>query len=129
MSNIPSNLLYTADHEWVLVEGSTATIGITYHAQKQLGDVVFVEMPEVGKKLVKEEPFGTVESVKAVSELFAPLTGKVTEINQELGDTPELVNEDPYGDAWMVKMTIDKKDELKELMKPDAYEKHIQQEA
>src|SRR5467141_1252875 len=101
MANVPENLHYSKDHEWVRVEGDTAVIGITDHAQDQLGDVVYVELPKVGEEFAANESFGSVESVKAVSELFTPVSGKVVESNQILQDEPEKVNEDPYGDAWM----------------------------
>lgn len=102
--SIPEELKYTKEHEWALVEGDLVTVGITHHAQDQLGDIVFVELPEVGAAVAKGEPFGTVESVKAVSDLFAPLSGEVVEVNGALADAPESVNADPYGTAWMVKI-------------------------
>ncbi len=124
--NVPANLKYTRDHEWVLVEGNTATVGITEFAQKQLGDIVFVEIPTIGKQITRGNDFGTIESVKSVSELFIPLTGKINTLNEDLIDSPDLINEDPYGEGWLIKMSIDKKDELKELLSPDAYKKLIE---
>ena len=106
MSNIPENLRYSKDHEWVLVEGDVATIGITDYAQHSLGDVVYVDLPRAGDTFGSHEAFGSVESVKAVSEVFTPIAGAVTEVNEALNDTPEDVNNDPYGAAWMLKTPI-----------------------
>jgi glycine cleavage system H protein len=103
----PEDLRYTKDHEWVRIEGDRARVGITDHAQDQLGDVVFLDFPEVGRQLNAHDQFGTVESVKAVSELFSPLAGEVTAVNEALGKTPELVNSDPYGAAWLIELRID----------------------
>lgn len=121
MSNIPAGLFYTQDHEWVQVSGTTATIGVTDFAQKQMGDVVYVELPQAGQEFPKDETFGTVESVKAVSELFMPITGKITAINEQLQDEPENVNTDPYGDGWMIKITISNKKELDGLLSAAEY--------
>ena len=107
MSQIPAELRYTADHEWIRLEGEIATIGITHHAQAELGDVVYVELPEVGEAISAGEPFGTVESTKAVSELFAPVSGEVVEVNAALEDAPEAVNEAPYAEGWMLKVRCD----------------------
>lgn len=104
--SVPEQLKYTKDHEWVRIEGDTATIGVTVHAQEQLGDVVFLELPEVGSTVCIGDSFGTVESVKAVSDLFAPLAGEVTAVNEALADAPETVNSDPYGEGWMIKLKI-----------------------
>jgi glycine cleavage system H protein len=104
MSNVPADLRYTEEHEWAKSEGDVIVIGITDHAQSSLGDVVFLELPEVGKKITKGKAFGVVESVKAVSDLFAPLDGEVTAVNKALVDTPDVVNKDPYGGAWMIKV-------------------------
>lgn len=104
--SIPADLLYTKEHEWVRIEGDTATIGLTDHAQSALGDIVFVELPEIGRNVDVEEAFAVVESVKAVSDVYAPLAGEVTEVNDELEGTPEKVNEDPYGAGWIVKLRI-----------------------
>jgi glycine cleavage system H protein len=104
--NFPEKLKYTKDHEWILIEGGIGTIGITDYAQGELGDIVFVELPAVGKEVEAHKPFGNIEAVKAVSELFAPVSGVVTAVNVDLEKTPELVNSDPYGKGWMVKVKI-----------------------
>ncbi len=119
--NYPSNLKYTKDHEWVLVEGNTATIGITDFAQHELGDIVYVDINTKGKALNAEEVFGTVEAVKTVSDLFLPAGGTITEINPALESQPELVNSDPYGEGWMIKMTIADPSSLDHLMDVAAY--------
>ena len=119
--NFPENLKYTKDHEWILVDGNTGTVGITEHAQGELGDVVFVELPAVGKSLKQSESFGTIEAVKAVSDLFSPVTGAVADVNKALASTPELVNKDPYGDGWMVKVTLSNPSELSTLLNAAAY--------
>ena len=126
---LPEDLKYTREHEWVSIEGSVATIGITDHAQEQLGDVVFVELPGVGDRIEKADAFGVVESTKAVSDVYAPLSGEVTEVNDDLPDNPELINEDPYGDGWMVKVTIGDKADLEDLMTADEYRKFIEESA
>lgn len=120
--NFPSNLRYTKDHEWVLLEGNTATIGITEFAQRELGDIVFVDIPTVGKSLEAEEVFGTVEAVKTVSDLFLPVKGTVNEINSELDSSPELVNTDPYSDGWMIKMTVSNPADVDGLLDAAAYQ-------
>jgi glycine cleavage system H protein len=125
----PEDLKYTREHEWVAVEGSVATIGITDHAQEQLGDVVFIELPSVGDRVEKADAFGVVESTKAVSDVYAPLSGEVAEVNDDLPDNPELLNEDPYGDGWMVKVTIGDKADLDDLMTADEYRKFIEESA
>src|SRR5262247_3164237 len=112
MANTPEDLSYTKDHEWVRAKGEKATVGITDHAQKQLGDVVYVELPKVGDRFEAAEPFGSVESVKAVSEIYMPVTGSVIEINEALNESPEHVNENPYGDGWMIVVKIDNPAEL-----------------
>ncbi len=122
---LPENLKYTKDHEWILVEGTTGTVGITDHAQGELGDVVFVELPATGKTVKKGESFGTIEAVKAVSDLYAPVSGQILEANGELAATPELVNKDPYGKGWMVKVRIANTGELKDLMDAAAYKASI----
>jgi glycine cleavage system H protein len=119
--NFPENLKYTKDHEWILVDGNTGTIGITEHAQGELGDVVFVEVPATGKSLKQGESFGTIEAVKAVSDLFSPVSGSVVEVNKALAATPELVNKDPYGEGWMVKLKISNPSELSTLLNAAAY--------
>jgi glycine cleavage system H protein len=124
--NIPEDLQYTNSHEWVRIEGDTATIGITDHAQDELGDVVFIELPGEGDIFDAGEPFGTVESVKAVSDLYAPVGGEVVEVNTSLEDAPEKINEDPYGEGWMVKLrTSDEAD----LLSPEEYEKVVEEES
>lgn len=124
--NIPEDLQYTKSHEWVRIEGDTATIGITDHAQDELGDVVFIELPGEGDIFDAGESFGTVESVKAVSDLYAPVGGEVVEVNTSLEDAPEKINEDPYGEGWMVKLrTSDEAD----LLSPEEYEKVVEEES
>ncbi len=126
---LPEDLKYTREHEWVSIDGSVATIGITDHAQEQLGDVVFVELPSLGDRVEKADAFGVVESTKAVSDVYAPLSGEVTEVNDDLPDNPELINEDPYGDGWMVKITLGDKADLEDLMTADEYRKFIEESA
>ena len=123
--NVPANLKYTKDHEWVLVEGKEATVGITDFAQRELGDIVFIEIETIGEKLGHGEVFGTVEAVKTVSDLFMPLSGTVTMKNSELDDAAELVNSDPYGKGWMIKVAIDDASEVDALLDAGAYEKLI----
>jgi glycine cleavage system H protein len=122
MANVPDNLHYSKDHEWVRVEGDTAIIGITDHAQEQLGDVVYVELPKVGDEFAANDSFGSVESVKAVSEIFTPVAGKVTATNEALNDEPEKVNNDAYGDGWMIKMTVTNRGEVDSLLTAAEYE-------
>ena len=119
--NYPSHLKYTKDHEWILVEGNTATVGITDFAQRELGDIVFIDINAMGKALASEEIFGTVEAVKTVSDLFIPVAGTITEINAAIESNPELVNSDPYGEGWMIKMTLDNVADVDGLMTADAY--------
>jgi len=121
----PENFRYTKEHEWVMAEGDTGTIGITFHAQHELGDIVFVELPKVGTKLVKGEAFGTVESVKAVSEIFAPVSGEVIEVNESLSAAPEKLNEDPHGAAWLVKVKMSRPEELNELLSAAEYQSFL----
>jgi len=123
--NVPANLKYTKDHEWVLVEGNEATIGITDFAQRELGDIVFIEIETLGEKLGHGEVFGTVEAVKTVSDLFMPVSGTVTMKNSELDDAAELVNSDPYGKGWMIKVAVDDPSETDTLLDAEAYEKLI----
>jgi glycine cleavage system H protein len=123
--NIPSNLKYTKDHEWVLIEGDVATVGITDFAQKELGDIVYVEVETLDQTLSKDEVFGTVEAVKTVSDLFLPLSGEIFEFNEELETTPEAVNSDPYGKGWMIKVKIADAAEVAELLSSDAYKELI----
>ena len=119
--NFPENLKYTKDHEWVLIEGNTATIGITDFAQGELGDIVYVEIETEGETLAREEVFGTVEAVKTVSDLFMPLSGKVLEVNPNLEANPESVNTDAYGSGWMIKISVDNTAELNDLLDSTAY--------
>jgi glycine cleavage system H protein len=114
--NIPENLRYTKDHEWLKLEGDTAVVGITDFAQNELGDIVFIEVETIGEKLDKEETFGTIEAVKTVSDMFMPVAGEVVEFNEALGDNPEKVNQDPYGDGWIVKIKISDPSQVNELL-------------
>jgi glycine cleavage system H protein len=123
--NFPSDLKYTKDHEWVRIEGDLGTIGITDYAQGELGDVVFVEVPAVGAKLEAGKAFGTIEAVKAVSDLYAPVSGEVVEVNKDVQNSPEVVNKDPYGAGWMVKVRISDKGPLSDLLEADAYMKLV----
>ena len=118
---VPENLLYTQEHEWIRVDGNNAIVGITQFAQDQLGDIVFVELPEVGTVIEKESPFGVVESVKTVSDLYAPVSGTVKAVNQELESSPEQVNNAPYGSGWIIEIEISDKNELEKLMSPEKY--------
>lgn len=119
--NFPAELKYTKDHEWVRVEGNEAYVGITDFAQKELGDIVYVDVTTVGEIVAREEIFGTVEAVKTVSDLFMPLTGKVLEVNKDIDSAPESVNTDPYGKGWMIKISIESAPELQDLLSVDAY--------
>ncbi len=119
--NFPENLRYTKDHEWILIEGNTATVGITEYAQRELGDIVFVEVDTVGKPLESGAVFGTVEAVKTVSDLYLPISGTITELNPALSGSPELVNSDPYGEGWMIKMTLSDPSQVGDLMDAAAY--------
>ena len=125
MAQVPNDLRYTEDHEYVRGDGDTVTIGITDYAQGELGDVVYVELPKVGSTYKKHDVFGTIEAVKAVSELFSPLSGEVVEINERLDKEPALVNGDPYGDGWMIKMRVQNASERSALLTADAYQKQI----
>ncbi|WP_129718220.1 glycine cleavage system protein GcvH [Pedobacter sp. SYP-B3415] len=120
--NFPSELKYTKDHEWVKVDGNEATIGITDFAQRELGDIVYVDINTVGEEVAKEAVFGTVEAVKTVSDLFMPVSGTVLEVNAELNNSPELVNSDPYGQGWMVKISLSDLSEIDGLLSADAYQ-------
>jgi len=122
---LPAELRYSAEDEWARVDGNNVTLGISDYAQQQLGDIVFVELPEVGSQVRKGEAFGVVESVKAVSDLFAPVSGQVVSVNGDLADTPELVNEDCYGGGWMLVVEASSPDELAVLLDADAYRKHV----
>jgi glycine cleavage system H protein len=123
--NIPANLKYTKDHEWVSIEGDVATVGITHFAQKELGDIVYVEVETLDQTLEKDEVFGTVEAVKTVSDLFLPLSGEIIEFNENLENSPEKVNTDPYGEGWMIKIKIANADEIDSLLSSDSYKELI----
>jgi glycine cleavage system H protein len=125
MANIPENLRYTKDHEWILVDGDVAALGITDYAQSSLGDVVYIDLPRVGDKFGAHESFGSVESVKAVSEVFTPVAGEVTEVNSALNDTPEKVNSDPYGDAWFIKIKMDNPGEADAMLSAEEYDEYL----
>ena len=125
----PEEYLYSKDHEWILVQDGVGTIGITDYAQHELGDVVFVDLPEVGDTYESGDPFGSVESVKAVSEIFCPVSGEVIEVNSKLEESPELLNQSPHEKAWMIKMRIASPDELKELLGAEEYEEYLQEQA
>ena len=129
MANVPEGLYYSKDHEWLKVEGDTGTVGITDHAQSSLGDVVYVELPKPGETFSAHDVFGSVESVKAVSELYFPVGGEIVEANQTLNDEPEKVNTDPYGDGWMVRIRISKTGEVDSLLSPAEYEDFIKSES
>ena len=122
MANVPDNLHYSKDHEWVRVENGIAVIGITDHAQEQLGDVVYVELPKPGESFSANESFGSVESVKAVSEIFTPVSGEIAEVNESLTDEPEKVNKDPYSDGWMIKMKMSNPGEVDSMLTAAEYE-------
>ena len=119
--NVPENLLYTDQHEWVLLEEDIATVGITDYAQSELGDIVFLELPSVGSKVVSGEAFGSIEAVKAVSDMFAPMSGEVVEVNDTLSETPELVNQSPYDKGWMIRVRISDESEQESLLTPEGY--------
>ena len=123
--NFPSNLRYTKDHEWIKLDGSVATIGITDYAQKELGDIVYIEVETIGKALKAGDVFGTVEAVKTVSDLFLPVDGAIIELNAALANSPESVNSDPYGEGWMVKMTVNNPADVEALMDSATYEKQV----
>lgn len=125
----PDDVKYTKEHEWVKVEGKVATIGITDYAQEQLGDIVMVELPQEGTTLTKDDAFGVVESVKSVSDIFAPVSGRVLEVNDPLTDSPGIVNEDCYGEGWLVKVEVSNSQELKELMSSKEYEAFLKEES
>lgn len=127
MAEYPDAYAYSEEHEWISVEGDTGTIGITHHAQDELGDVVYVELPDPGTRVTQGETFGTIESVKAVSDLYAPVSGEVTEVNDDLVERPEMVNEDPHGAAWMVKITLEDGSQVDGLMSAAEYQEHIQE--
>ncbi len=125
--NIPDNIKYTKDHEWLKIEGNEALIGITDFAQNELGDIVFIEVETEGETLDKEEAFGTIEAVKTVSDMFMPVSGEVIEFNAELEDKPELINQDPYGEGWIIKINITNTDEIDDLLSVNEYKEIIEQ--
>lgn len=125
----PKEYRYTKEHEWIHVDGDTGLVGITSHAQDQLGDVVYVELPKTGSKLQSMQSFGTVESVKAVSDLYSPVGGEVTEVNEALVDTPETINKDPHDKGWLVRLKLSDKSELEKLMTAEQYEEFLASEA
>ena len=127
--NIPENLLYSKDHEWLSRDDDVVTLGITDYAQHELGDVVFVELPEIGQSLSAEDAFGSLEAVKAVSEAFTPVAGEVTEVNESLLDAPEKVNSDPYGEGWIIRLRLQDPSQLDGLMSPEEYTKYTQEES
>jgi glycine cleavage system H protein len=124
----PDDLLFTKEHEWLRLAGDTATVGISDHAQKELGDIVYVELPKPGTKYGSGESFGSVESVKAVSDLFLPVSGEVVEINEELGAAPEKINEDPYGAGWMIRIRLSNPEDTSDLMSPEEYDDFTKEE-
>lgn len=119
---IPKDLKYTRDHEWVRIDGDIATVGITDHAQSELGDIIFIEFPDLNQELAQEEPFGTIEAVKTVADLYAPLSGKVIKINQDLEDNPVAVNEDPYNSGWIIKIKLSNSARIEALLNADSYQ-------
>ena len=125
---VPKKLRYTREHEWVLIEGNQATVGITDFAQHELGEVVYVELPKVGDSVTKDEPFGVVESVKAASDVYAPVSGEVTESNDDLVSSPELINDDPYGDAWLIRVEMSDSSEVEHLMTAEDYKDYVEEE-
>src|SRR5438105_15715597 len=124
----PPGLKYSKEHEWVATEETVATVGITDHAQEQLGEIVYIELPAIGEKVSKDDPFGVVESVKAVSDIYAPVSGTVVEVNEDLAESPEVVNEDPYGDGWLIKVRMSDASDLEDLMENEEYEEMIARE-
>ena len=125
MKMYPENFQYTKEHEWVMVEGSTATVGITDHAQHELGDIVYVDVPKIGARVEQGKALGSVESVKAVSDIYSPVSGEVIEVNSTLADAPEKLNTDPQGDAWLVKVRLSAPDEIKNLLSSAEYKNYI----
>lgn len=126
--NIPEDLKYSKEHEWVRVQGTTVTIGITDYAQDKLGEIVFVELPDEGEEVIKDEAFGAVESVKSVNDVFAPISGRVVELNDPLVDSPELINDDPYGEGWMIRVEMTSADDLKDLLTAKQYTAYLAEE-
>jgi glycine cleavage system H protein len=126
MSTYPGNFRYTKEHEWVLAEAGTGTVGITHHAQSELGDIVYVDLPSVGTTVTQGETFGSVESVKAVSDLYSPITGEVTAVNETLAKAPETLNSDPHGEAWLVKVKLSNPDEIQNLLTAEDYQSYLE---
>ncbi len=126
--NLPEDLKYTKEHEWITTEGNILTIGITDYAQDSLGDIVYLELPEEGGTVAKDDTFGVVESVKAVSDLYSPATGEVIEVNDALVDSPEVINDDPYGEAWMIKVQVDGPGAITDTMTAEEYKKYVEEE-
>jgi glycine cleavage system H protein len=126
MSTYPGNFRYTKEHEWVLTEAGTGTVGITHHAQSELGDIVYVDLPSVGTTVTQGETFGSVESVKAVSDLYSPVTGEVTAINESLAKAPETLNSDPHGEAWLMKVKLSNPDEIQNLLTAEDYQSYLE---
>ncbi len=124
---IPKGLYYTKEHEWVQLDDNVATVGITDFAQESLGDITYVQLPKEGEVVKKDDPFGVVESVKAVSDLYSPVSGKIVEVNQPVLDAPEIVNEDPFSDGWMIKIEVEDESEVKELMSAEAYQEYVEE--
>tara|TARA_S200000501_G_scaffold108296_1_gene101652 strand:- start:8837 stop:9214 length:378 start_codon:yes stop_codon:yes gene_type:complete len=124
--SIPNELKYTKEHEWVVIDNNIATIGITDHAQGQLGDIVFVELPELESNINQDDTFGVVEAVKTVADLFAPVSGKIVEINNELEESPDLINSDPYGSGWIIKVSVDSLNEYNNLLSNEDYKEFIE---
>jgi glycine cleavage system H protein len=125
----PEDYVYSKDHEWISVQDNVGTIGITDYAQHELGDVVYIDLPEVGDTFEAGDPFGSVESVKAVSEVFCPIGGEVIEVNSKLEDSPELINQSPHQDAWLIKVRLNNREEVKELLSAEEYEEYLQEQA
>ena len=126
---IPDDLKYSEEHEWIKVEGKIATVGVTDYAQDQLGEIVYVELPSEGEEFSKSDTFGSVESVKSVNDIYMPISGRIAEINDPLTDGPEIINEDPYGEGWMIKIEISDKNEVKALMSASEYKSYISEES
>jgi glycine cleavage system H protein len=124
----PPGLKYSKEHEWVAAEETVATVGITDHAQEQLGEIVYIELPAIGEKVSKDDPFGVIESVKAVSDIYAPVSGTVVEVNEDLAESPEVVNEDPYSDGWLIRVRMSDAADLEDLMDNEEYEEMIARE-
>ncbi len=127
--NIPSDLHYTKDHEWLKVDGDEALIGITDYAQGELGDIVFIELPEIGINVIRGEAFGTIEAVKAAADMYSPITGEIIAVNGQLDDSPELINQDPYGEGWILRIRISDNEEIETLLSADEYMKLIDEAA